>query len=403
MAMYKYTGRTEKGKLKKGTVEAATKNQAIATLREKRIRPRELTETKATIFNKELSIGGNKVKNDDFVIYCRQFATLIRAGISIVDSINILAMQTDSKGLKKVLGEVETDIREGHSFSEAAAKHPKAFPELFVNMVRAGEASGEMDSTLDRLARHYEKQHALMKKVKSTLSYPAVLLIVIIGVVIFLMVSIVPQIVSSFDQFGAELPAITRMVMAMSNFMVHSWYIVILAVLAALFLWIALFKKSKQFQHTFYVGILKMPVFGKLIQKAAIAQMTRTLSSLFASSVPILQALTIVEKVAGNPVIRKVIRSSYENLEEGKPLSAPIMESWVFPPLVGQMIAIGEQTGQLDYMLGKVADFYEEDVDRTVDTLKSLIEPMMIVLLAGVVGFIVIAIMLPMFSIYEQI
>ncbi|MFD1066565.1 type II secretion system F family protein [Oceanobacillus locisalsi] len=402
MALYKYVGRTEKGKLKKGTVEGATKNQALAALREKRIRPRELTETKANLFNKDLAIGGKKVKNEDFVVYCRQFATLIRAGISIVDATNILAQQTDSKGLHKVLLEVEADIREGHAFSEAASKHPKAFPALFINMVRAGEVSGDMDATLDRLANHFEKQHAIMKKVKSTLSYPAVLLVVIIGVVIFLMVSIVPQIVSSFEQFGAELPAITKMVMAMSDFMVHSWYIIIFLSLGLIGLLIALFKKSPAFQHAFYVGVLKMPVFGKLIQKTAIAQMTRTLSSLFASSVPILQALTIVEKVAGNSVIRKVIRSSYENLEEGKPLSAPIMESWVFPPLVGQMIAIGEQTGQLDYMLAKVADFYEEDVERTVDTLKSLIEPMMIILLACIVGFIVIAVMLPMFSIFEQ-
>lgn len=402
MAMYKYVGRTEKGALKKGTIEGATKKQAIAVLRDKGIRPRELTETKATIFNKDISIGGNSVKNDDFVIYCRQFATLIRAGISIVDSTNILAQQTESKGLSKALGQIEEEIREGRSFSEAAGNHPKAFPPLFINMVRAGEVSGEMDATLDRLASHFEKQNALMKKVKSTLSYPAVLLIVIIGVVIFLMVSIVPQFVSSFEQFGAELPAITRMVMAMSDFVTNSWYILLLFMIIISLTLTFSFKKSEQFQHSVYVALLKMPVFGKLIQKSAIAQMTRTLSSLFASSVPILQALAIVEKVIGNPVIRKVIHSSRDNLEEGKPLSEPILKSWVFPPLVGQMIAIGEQTGQLDYMLGKVADFYEEDVDRTVDTLKSLIEPIMIVLLAGVVGFIVIAIMVPMFSIYGQ-
>lgn len=402
MAMYKYVGRTEKGALKKGTIEGATKKQAIAVLRDKGIRPRELTETKATIFNKDISIGGNSVKNDDFVIYCRQFATLIRAGISIVDSTNILAQQTESKGLSKALGQIEEEIREGRSFSEAAGNHPKAFPPLFINMVRAGEVSGEMDATLDRLASHYEKQNALIKKVKSTLSYPAVLLIVIVGVVIFLMVSIVPQFVSSFEQFGAELPAITKMVMVMSDFVTNSWYILLLFMIIISLTLSFFFKKSEQFQHSFYVALLKMPVFGKLIQKSAIAQMTRTLSSLFASSVPILQALAIVEKVIGNPVIRKVIHSSRDNLEEGKPLSEPILKSWVFPPLVGQMIAIGEQTGQLDYMLGKVADFYEEDVDRTVDTLKSLIEPMMIVLLAGVVGFIVIAIMVPMFSIYGQ-
>lgn len=403
MTMYKYVGRTEKGALKKGTIEGATKNQAIYALHEKGIRPRELTETKATIFNKDISIGSNKVKSDEFVIYCRQFATLIRAGISIVDSTNILAKQTESKALGKTLIQMEEDVRDGRSFSEAATKHPKAFPPLFINMVRAGEASGDMDATLDRLAAHYEKQNTLQKKVKSTLSYPAVLLVVIIGVVIFMMVSIVPQFISSFESFGAELPAITQMVIAMSDFITDSWFILLPLVAVVIGILVFLYKNNKQFHYTIFIALLKMPVFGKLIQKSAIAQMTRTLASLFASSVPILQALSIVEKVVANPVIQQVVRSSRTNLEEGKPLSEPIIKSWVFPPLVGQMIAIGEQTGQLDYMLGKVADFYEEDVDRTVDTLKSLIEPLMIVLLAFVVGFIVIAIMVPMFSIYTEI
>lgn len=403
MNMYKYVGRTNKGVLKRGTIEGATKKQAMSALQKKGIRPRELTETKATIFNKDLAIGGNRVKSDDFVIYCRQFATLIRAGISIVEATNILAQQTDSKGLKKALGQMEDDVKEGRAFSDAAAKHTQAFPALFVNMVRAGEASGEMDATLERLADHYEKQNALIKKVKSALTYPAVLLMVIIGVVIFLMVSIVPQFVTSFEAFDAELPAITKIVMAISDFVTDSWYIGLLMIAVVVAIFLALYKKNKQFNYAVHVALLKMPVFGKVMQKSAIAQMTRTLSSLFASSVPILQALMIVEKVVGNPVISKVVKESHDNLEDGKPLSEPLLASWVFPPLVGQMIAIGEQTGQLDYMLDKVADFYEEDVDRTVDTLKSLIEPMMIILLAGVVGFIVIAIMVPMFSVYQQI
>ncbi|MHA6251461.1 type II secretion system F family protein [Oceanobacillus sp. CAU 1775] len=403
MAVFKYVGRTAKGTMKKGTIESGTKSQAINELKKKGIRPREIEETQPTIFNKDLSIGGSSIKNDDFVIYCRQFATLIRAGVSIVDSTNILAEQTDSKGLKKVLLQVEENLRDGLSLSNAAKKHPKAFPPLFVNMVRAGEATGEMDATLERLASHYEKQNTLTKKVQSTLSYPAVLLIVIAAVVVFLMVYIVPQFVSTFESMGAELPAITRMVMAISSFTASYWYLIILVLALAIGSFVYLFKKNERFRYTVYVGLLRMPIFGKLIQKAAIAQMTRTLSSLFASSVPILQALEIVEKVVSNLVIRKVVKEAAENLEEGRPLSQPIIQSWVFPPLVGQMIAIGEQTGQLDFMLGKVADFYEEDVDRTVDSLKSLIEPLMIVILAGVVGLIVIAIMVPMFSIYDQL
>ncbi|MFD1851895.1 type II secretion system F family protein [Oceanobacillus bengalensis] len=402
MPVYKYTGRTRRGNMKKGTIESVSRSQAIVELREKGIRPREIEETKATIFNRDISIGGDKVKNEDFVIYCRQFATLIRAGISIVKATNILAAQTESKGLKKVLYLVENDVKEGHSFSDATEKHPKVFPPLFVNMVRAGEMSGSIDETLDRLAGYFEKQNNLRKKIQSTMAYPVVLLIVITAVVIFMMVSIVPSITSTFADMGGELPAITVMVMTMSDFVRESWWLGILIVAIVVVVFMYLYKNNKQFNYYTHMVLFKVPVFGKLLQKSAIARMTRTLASLFASSVPILQSLTIVDKVVGNPVIGKVILQSRDSLEQGKALSEPLERSWIFPPLVSQMTAIGEQTGQLDYMLGKVADFYEEDVDRSVDTLKSLIEPLMIVILTGVVGLIVMAIMVPMFSMYEQ-
>ena len=402
MPVYKYTGRTKRGNKKRGTIEAISRAQAIAALKEKGIRPREITETKATIFNKDISIGANNVKNEDFVIYCRQFATLIRAGISIVNATNILAEQTESKGLKKALLLVEADVKEGRSFSEAAEKYPKVFPSLFVNMFRAGELTGNIDDTLDRLASYYEKQNNLKKKVQSTMAYPVVLLIVITAVVIFLMVSIVPSITQTFSDMGGELPTITKMVIVMSDFIRESWITGLIVVALGIGSFIILYQKNEKFNYYTHMVLFKMPVFGKLLQKSAIARMTRTLASLFASAVPILQSLTIVEKVVGNPVIGKVILESRESLEQGRPLSEPLEKSWIFPPLVSQMTAIGEQSGQLDFMLSKVADFYEEDVDRTVDTLKSLIEPVMIVILAGVVGFIVMAVMVPMFSMYSQ-
>lgn len=401
MVVYKYIGRTSRGTVKKGIVDATNKQMAITRLRTQGINPREIEESKS-ILHKELSIGG-KVRNQDFVIYSRQFATLIRAGVSILESTKILAEQTSSKPLKKGLQSVEEDVRSGVSFSDAASKNPKVFPALFVNMIRAGEATGNLDESLERLAFSYEKQFNLQKKVQSTMAYPLVLLFLTMVVSIFLMLTIVPQFVSMFDDMGAELPVITKMVMAVSESLQSSWYIFLAFFLIVSIIFNFLFKRNEKFNYSIHLLLLKLPVFGKLLQKSAIARMTRTLSSLFSSSVPILQALTIVEKVIGNPVVGKVVRESRASLEQGSTLSAPLAKSWIFPPLVTQMTSIGESTGSLDYMLEKIADFYEDDVDRTVDTLKSLIEPLMIVFLAGIVGTIVMAIMIPMFSIYEQI
>ncbi|RWR11853.1 type II secretion system F family protein [Siminovitchia fortis] len=403
MPVYKFVGRTMKGAVKRGTIESDNRNQAIKQLREKGISPREVNETKATIFNKNISLGGKNVKNQHFVVYCRQFATLIRAGISIVDSTHILAEQTESKGLANALREVETEIRGGVAFSDAVQKHPKIFPAIFINMVRAGEMTGNLDETLDRLASYYEKQYNLKKKIQSTMAYPIVLMVLIVAVVIFLMLSIVPNFTSMFEQFGGDLPAITKFVVMVSDWIQQLWWLGLIFVAGITAAFLFLYRSNKEFNYSVHVALLKMPIFGALLQKAAIARMTRTLSSLFASSVPILQALDIVEKVAGNPVVGRVVRESRNNLEKGSPLSDPLKKSWVFPPLVSHMTAIGEQTGSLDYMLAKIADFYEDEVERSVDSLKSLIEPVMIVTLATVVGFIVLSIMIPMFTIFTEI
>ena len=401
MTVYKYVGRTTAGTIKKGIVDAPNKQDAIGKLRSQGINAREIDESKS-ILHKELSLGG-KVKNEDFVIYSRQFATLIRAGVSILESTKILAEQTSSKPLKNGLLAVEEDVRSGISFSDAASKNPKVFPALFVNMIKAGEATGNLDSALDRLAFSYEKQFNLKKKVQSTLAYPIILLCLTLIVSVFLMLTIVPQFVSMFDEMGAELPLITKAVMGLSESLQSSWYIFLLIIILVVLIFHYFFKNNERFNYSVHLFLLRVPVFGKLLQKSAIARMTRTLSSLFSSAVPILQALTIVEKVIGNPVVGKVVRESRSSLEKGGTLSGPFSKSWIFPPLVSQMTAIGEQTGSLDYMLEKIADFYEDDVDRTVDSLKSLIEPLMILLLAGIVGTIVMAIMIPMFSMYEQI
>ncbi len=401
MTVYKYIGRTNQGAQKKGIVDAANKQAAIAKLRAQGINPREVNESNS-ILHKELNLGGGKVKNQDFVIYCRQFATLIRAGVSIVESTRILAQQSKSKPLKKALETVEDDIRSGISFSAATLKHPKVFPLLFSNMMRSGEATGNIDDTLERLANNFEKQYNLKKKVQSTMTYPAVLFVLTIVVAIFMMLFVVPSFVESFESMGADLPWMTLAIIAISGWLQKFWWLVILIVIAAVITFQMLYKRNEQFNYAVNYTLLRMPIFGPLLQKSAISRMMGTLSSLFSSAVPILQSLTIVEQVVGNPVMSKVVLEARDSLERGNTLSEPLEESWLFPPLVTSMTRIGESTGSLDYMLEKVADFYDAEVERSVDTLKSLIEPLMILFLAGIVGVIVAAIFLPMFSLYEQ-
>ncbi|MCM3116745.1 type II secretion system F family protein [Neobacillus sp. MER 74] len=399
MARFKYSGRDRKGK-RQGTLNAGSKREAMEKLKEEGIRVIEMTQVPETLMTKDLTLG-TPVKLQDFVIYLRQFSTLIKAGVTVVESTSILAHQTESKALKKALLDVEQEMREGNPLSEAVSKHKKIFNQMFINLVKAGEVSGNLDETLDRLAEHFEKQHYTRQKIKSALSYPIAVGIIAIIVVIFLLVAVVPTFVSMFDDMGGELPAITKFVLSASSFMQSFWWIVILLIFAVVFL-ITYIKKSNQTKYYFDYFLLKMPIFGNLLQKAALARMMRTLSSLFSSSVPILQAMSIVEKVVENEVLAKVIRESRDSLEKGRSMTEPMESHWAFPPLVTQMIAIGEETGALDAMLSKIAEFYEKEVENGTDRLKSLIEPLMIVFLAGLVGTIVTSIMVPMFSMFDQ-
>ncbi|MEH7375657.1 type II secretion system F family protein [Neobacillus drentensis] len=399
MARYKYAGRDRKGK-RQGTVNASSKREAMEKLKEEGVRVIEITQVPETLMTKDISLGA-PVKLQDFVIYLRQFSTLIKAGVTVVDATAILALQTESKALKKALLDVEQEMREGNPLSEAVAKHKKIFNQMFINLVKAGEISGNLDETLDRLAEHFEKQHYTRQKIVSALSYPIAVGIIAIIVVIFLLVAVVPTFVSMFDDMGGELPAITKFVLSASGFMQSFWWIVVLMIFAIVFL-ITYLKKNNQTKYYFDYILLKMPIFGNLLQKAALARMMRTLSSLFSSSVPILQAMSIVEKVVENEVLAKVIRESRDSLEKGRSMTDPMQRHWAFPPLVTQMIAIGEETGALDAMLSKIAEFYEKEVENGTDRLKSLIEPIMIVFLAGLVGTIVTSIMVPMFSMFDQ-
>lgn len=376
MPQFEYQVKTHAGKQLKGKLTATDKSIAMEELRKRGLTVFSLVERKTTILSMEIYIG-NPVKTIHFIIYCRQFATLMRAGVSIVDATRILAEQTESKPLRKALLDVNSSLLRGTAFSQAIQDHKKIFPPLFVSMIRAGEETGDLEGTLERLAVYFEKQHTTTEKIKSALTYPITVGIMAIAAVVYLLWAIVPQFVSMFESMNAELPAITKMVLALSTSIQGQWYIWLLAIVLLITVY-QLVKRTERGAYALDYAKLKIPVFGKLNQKGSIAQFTRTFSSLYASSVPILQSLSIVEDVAGNKVIGRYIHSASDSLRQGKPLSEPLKKAWVFPPLVTQMIAIGEETGALDQMLAKVADFYEMDVENTVDRLKSLLEPLLI-------------------------
>lgn len=401
MAVYEYRGRDRRGKLTQGKIKGDTEKAVRDQLRTDGIAVTSLLEKKG-LLQKEIQIGQPRMKSQEFVIYLRQFSTLLKAGISVVDATKILGEQTSSKALKKALIEIEEELRAGNPLSQAAEKHRKLFPALFVNMVYAGEAGGNLDEILDRLAVYYEKQHKTRQKVKSALSYPIAIGLIAAIVVFFLLTFVVPTFADMFSSFGSELPAITLFVLGAAGFFTSYWWLILLAVAAAV-VGVKLIYDNKQTKYYLDYFLLKLPLFGRLLQKAALARMTRTLSSLFSSSVPILQAVSIVERIVGNEVLAKVIRSSRTSLEKGESIAGPMEKHWIFPPLVTQMIVVGEKTGSMDVMLEKVADFYEDEVDAATDQIKALIEPIMLVVLAGVVGIIVASIAIPMFDIFDKV
>jgi len=401
MPTFVYEAKERTGRRTKGKIDSSSKALAIAQLKKEGLIVSSIAEEKKSILDMEIHLM-RPVKFQHIVIFLRQFATLLRAGVPIVDAIHIISLQSESKVFRKILAEVEEDIRKGIQLSEACAKHKKVFEPLFLSMIRAGEASGQMEIVLDRLAAFYEKTHYTREKIKSAMTYPAAIMILATGVTVYLLTSIVPTFVGMFLGLGAELPKITKAVIALSNSLTETWYLYIIFIVVTILSCKLIVNTSYGRFYADYAK-LKVPIFGKLMQKGAIARMSRTLATLFASSVPILQALTIVEDIVGNKVIGRAIFESKESLRQGRPLSEPLKKTWVFPPLVAQMIAVGEETGSLDGMLEKIADFYEAEVEAMVDRMKALIEPIMIVFLASVIGTIVMAIMVPMFEIFSRV
>jgi type IV pilus assembly protein PilC len=400
MPNFAYEAVNDSGKKVKGIVRALNKQTAITELKSKGYIIRSVQEKAATIMDAEVNIG-KAVKLEDFVIFCRQFATLIRSGIQIDQALGILESQSTSKRLKLAVGDVSDQIRNGHNLSKAMGDHPKIFPSMFVNMVASGETGGNLDEVLDRMADHYEKEHKTVQKVKSAMTYPIIVLIIAIAVVIFLLIKIVPTFADLFADQGATLPWITRFVMGASDAIVGYWWIFLIIIVGAAFMIRSILstEDGKLMRDKLK---FRIPIFGVILKKSAIARIARTMSSLFMGAVPILQILEVTEQVVGNRVLGAVLKEARGSLQQGKLLSDPFIKSGLFPPMVTQMLIIGEETGQVDKMLSKVADFYEADVDQSVDRLKAVIEPLMLLIVGCIVGVIVAAIMSPMFKMYDN-
>ena len=398
MPVFEYKGKTVTG----SQVEGELKVQDRAEL-ERILRRNKILVDKVNRKASQVSIKiGSGVKKIHVSRFTRQFATMIGAGLPMVQCLDILSKQMDSQEFCKIIGEIKESVSSGSTLSEAMSKHKKVFDELYVNMVEAGEMGGALDTILVRLANYREKADALTRKVKGALVYPAVVSIVATGVTIAMLTFIVPIFAKMFSNLGAELPAPTQVVLQISEF-IQSYFLVMLGVVAAGIVGLRMMLKNEEGRFQFDKFMLKTPIFGDLIRKSAVARFTRTLGTLIQSGVTILDALEITAKTAGNKVLQRAIKKSVVSIAEGDTITNPLKESGVFPPMVIQMIGVGEKTGGLDDMLSKIADFYDEEVDAAVHALTSMIEPMVIVLMGIVIGGILIAMYLPMFDIIGKI
>ena len=400
MGTFAYTGRNRQGVIKKGEVSAKTRDEAIEQLRKQNIIVMNVDERA----DKEgggwkFEIGGG-VTDKDLVIFTRQFATMINAGLPLIQALEILASQSENKQLRKAVGEVRIQVEGGATFADALQKHPKVFDELYVNMVHAGEIGGLLDTILGRLAKHIEKAMKLKAQVKAAMVYPAAILGVAVIVISVLMIWVIPIFAKMFAEMSGGkigLPGPTQIVIDVSNFMQS--YIVHLVIGAVLAGWgIKKYYATPKGRLAMDRMFLKLPIVGELIRKTAVAKFTRTLGTLITSGVPILDGLSITAKTAGNKVIEEAIMAARMSISGGKTIAEPLSKGEIFPKMVTHMISVGETTGALDAMLGKIADFYEDEVDQAVASLTSLLEPMMMVFLGTLIGFIVVAMYLPIFQ-----
>ncbi|MEC5421936.1 type II secretion system F family protein [Virgibacillus sp. C22-A2] len=395
---YQYSGKRISGQKIKGKIEADSKKAALLQLEKKGLIIFDIDETKP--WNKDIILN-KKVKNKDFVLFLRQYATLIHAGIAISDATKTMTQQTDNYALRNALTDIDKQLDQGQALSKATERHPKVFPSLLVNMINAGEASGKLDDILNQMADYYEKEYRNKQKVVSALLYPSVVGVITLLLSMFLLVFIVPQFVGMFNSFGEEIPTYTQIIMNLSNWVGTFWWLLFIVGLFGYMIYKYLLQKEA-FVYRIDSIKMKFPFLGVLIHKGALVRMTQTLSTLVNSSVPILQSVAITEKVVGNRVIQEVLLQSRKSLEEGESITIPMKGHWAFPALVIQMMQIGEKTGTLDHMLLKAAEFYEEEVEQLSNRIKTLIEPIMIIILTVIVGSIIAAVVIPMFSLFEN-
>jgi type IV pilus assembly protein PilC len=399
MPVFNYTARTLNGELQSGSIDLPSHDDVVAHLRKNRMIVVKVQQAPKDL---KFDMFAKGISTRDIVIFTRQFATMINSGLPLVQSLTILAEQTENKNFSKITTQVLNDIQAGQTLADAMKKHPKIFTELYTNMVAAGEAGGILDVILNRLAVFMEKNDALARKIKGAMVYPVVMLVVVIACTTVLLWKVVPVFAAMFTGAGLQLPLPTRVVLALSNFLQHFMWLVILVIVAAVFA-VRSYYKTDNGQLTIDTLMLKMPVLGDLLRKSAVSRFTRTLGTLVSSGVSILEGLQITARTAGNRVVHDAVMKSRASIAGGATISAPLKESGVFPPMVVQMINVGEQTGGLDEMLSKIADFYDDEVDAAVTALTSILEPIMIVVMGVVIGGIVVAMYLPMFDMISAV
>ena len=394
-SVFTWEGKTRQGSVQKGEIAANSKEDVLALLRKQNIQPINVTAKPKEI---KLSFGAPKVKDKDVVIFTRQLATMIDAGLPLVQCLDILGNQTENKTLAKTINQVRSDVESGATFADALKKHPKIFDGLYCNMVAAGEAGGILDTILGRLAAFMEKFAKIKGQIKSAMIYPSVILFVAVSVVSLLLVVVVPMLANIFVEAKMQLPLPTRIVMAFSNFLKSWGGLAVLLAIVGFFVGLKQFRKTENGLRTTDGIALKMPVVGSLIQRVAVAKFTRTLGTLLTSGVPILEGLLIVSRTAGNKVVEDAVLATRQSVSEGKTLADPLGRAKIFPAMVVSMISVGEATGALDNMLNKIADFYDDEVDSAVAALTSMLEPMLMIFLGVVVGFVIIAMYMPIFQ-----
>ncbi|MEO0122858.1 MAG: type II secretion system F family protein [candidate division WOR-3 bacterium] len=399
MPTFVWKGRTATGASASGELTAQSQADVVAALRQKKIIP---TSIKIKEEKKGFALFGGRISKRALSVFTRQFATMLGAGLPLLNCLEILSKQTESAGLKRVLDEVRTDVEGGLSLADALRRQPKAFDNLYVNMVESGETGGALDTILQRLATYLEKTVALQRKIRGAMIYPAIISVVAVGAIAVLLIFVIPIFARMYEGVGRELPAMTQLVIRISNFMKVA-ALPLLIGLILLFTIIRRWHKTESGAKALDPLFLKTPVFGDLIKKQAIARFSRTLSTLLSSGVPIIDALEITAKSAGNWVIEDAILKARVSIKGGENIADPLSKTAVFPPMVTQMIAIGEASGGLDDMLSKVADFYDAEVDQAVENLTNALEPIIMVVLGGVVGFLVISMYLPIFQLASTI